>query len=62
MFTSCNFYEKSKRQKKKKSERASESERARESKKKFLKADLFLYKIIKKKPTTRCRIHFCSWR
>lgn len=44
-----NFYEKSKRQKKKIRERERARERERESKKKFLKVDLFLYKIIKKK-------------
>lgn len=31
-----------------------------ESAKRFLKADLFLYKIIKKKTHHRCRIQFCA--
>lgn len=43
MFTSCNFYEKSKRQKKKIKERESERERAREREQKEIPKSRFIF-------------------
>ena len=51
---------KSQKDKKKKKSSERESERARERANKFLKVDLFLYKIIKRQTHHRRRIHFCS--